>query len=89
MPFPSGHLIVLPGAKSLGKAGPQATPEFTSGCLRGGTEYSGAALCRGAVRGPRGRILVSQTKGPFKRVECASLILSNNKAYRKLTVIVL
>ena len=40
MPFPSGHLIVLPGAKSLGKAGPQATPEFTSGCLRGGTEGS-------------------------------------------------
>ena len=50
MPFPSGHLIFLPGAKSLGKAGPPALLSSLPGASRAGPKAVTPLPLSGAVR---------------------------------------
>lgn len=50
MPFPGGHLIFLPGAKSLGKAGPPALPSSLPGASGAGPTAVTALPPSGAVR---------------------------------------
>ena len=50
MPFPSGHLIFLPGAKSLGKAGPPALLSSLPGASGAGPKAVTPLPLSGAVR---------------------------------------